>query len=451
MRARRLSVGAAAASLVAVTLGLGTPASAAPVTSSQTVACQTAHLAPTPEVPYFPTFDWAASLTVTAQTDGTNTHLEIQANHLAKPGGVGIVPIALKDAKTVAKITATVNGTPVTLEGAGGPVDVPANAPVPVPKVSATIPGAATPISVVVTNIQIDAAALGYVLPTYCPIAGTALSWAIGDIGVDGAAGPLPTATPVPTLTASPSPTPTTKPKPTKSPKPTKKPGPGKDPEDSNSKGSPATGKVTYACLLQPFGSDFDYTPDVRLAGSRAKTGDQKVSLAASMSEIPGLAPVPIENGTMNVTMNAKMGGTAVALKGRSTVNAAPYGTVPVPTLTAEMSSSADEADVEVTGFSFAFGEMSGVAISAECTVKGGGALGAASFGVGEMPESDPGTAPGGGSPGGGTPPGGTPSTSTLPQTGSGAPLAMLGLWSSALVLAGVALFLHLPRRRQEA
>ena len=38
----------------------------------------------------------------------------------------------------------------------------------------------------------------------------------------------------------------------------------------------------------------------------------------------------------------------------------------------------------------------------------------------------------------------------TLPKTGSGAPLMMIGLWSSAFVLLAVALFLFLPRRDRQ-
>lgn len=409
MRAWTAALMAAGVAAASLPLLAGTAqAAVAPVVSSKTLNCQTSA---------FAAYDWAAKLTVSATTDGTDTVVTMQSNDLP-----GVVPLDVASASTVGTIVAVINGTSVTLSGSGS-TNIVAREPVAMPAVSAKIAGSTTPLTVEVKRLQYDVSAFGSNFPTLCPTGGGTTSWPIGDVEVetvDTLPTPTPT-TPAPTATTKPTPTPT-----------------ATTPADSgDKKGVAAKGTVKFACFLRTLNSPFKYEPKATMSGSRAKATDSKVSLKLNFTDIPGLAPLPIENGTMKVTAQALVGGKKVSFAETSTVNAETYGKVPVPTMTSTITTDEEKLSVEITAFKFDFGEMAGTQIYSDCT--GGGKLSAMTVGVGADSEDSDDT---GGSSSG--------SSDTLPKTGAGTPLAMIGLWSSAFVLIAVALLIVLPRRTRQ-
>ncbi len=361
----------------------------------------------------FPAFGWDATVDAEAITDGATTSLSLQFSNLP-----GIAPVAINGLPMTGEVVVEVDGvtSTVTLTGSAAVTAAP-NAPVPVPPVVGILDDTHDTLDVTVKSVAFTVSGL----TTKCPVTGTG-DWALDPITVEDGTVVVPT----PTDTASPTPTATPTDEPT---------------DKGNKKGTPAKGKVSFSCVLQELGSPFDYKPTVTMSGSRASADDSKVSLRLNFSKIPGLAPLPIENGRMKVTAKAEVGGKKVSFAETSTVNAPSYGEVAVPTMTASITTDEDELDVEITGFDFDFGEMAGVKIYSEC--KGSGKLSKMVVGIGDDGGDDPGDT-------GDTNTTST-STSSLPKTGSGAPLLMFGLWASAFVLLGGALFLFLPRRRNEA
>lgn len=206
--------------------------------------------------------------------------------------------------------------------------------------------------------------------------------------------------------------------------------------------GSPAKGRATFACTLEPLGTDFAYPADMTVSGYRAAEGDP-VSMTAEMSDMPGIAPLPID-GQMDVTLDLEVGGAKVTLKGGAKVQSAAKQPIPVPDLTGEMDLDADEAEVEVTGFTFNFAELS---VGATCTAAD--SLGKMTVGS-EPPAAvdDDGDSGGGGGAGGGTSGGTSSSGGTLPQTGEPSSLPVLALWAGALILLGAAGLVLLPIAR---
>jgi hypothetical protein len=253
---------------------------------------------------------------------------------------------------------------------------------------------------------------------------------------------PQPTPTPSPTASPTKSPTATPTASPTKSPtaSPTKSPtaSPGATPAAAGSPGAPAEGKASFSCVLNPLGTDFDYPATIEVSGFREKEG-APVQMRATMSDLPGIAPLPID-GQMDVTLGLVVGGAPMRMTGGGAVQAPPRQPVPVPPLNASLSSAKDEMEVNVTSFTFAFKALS---IDADCKASAG--LGTMT--VGSKPPA------GGGGTSGVTPVSTGGSTGgTLPQTGEPASLPVLGLWAGALVLLGAAGLLLVPRasyRRQ--
>lgn len=417
-RPAAIALATVAVGLASVPMLTSSAQAATPVVSTKTLQCQTSSFTP---------YNWDAELTVTAQTDGTNTSLTMQANKLP-----GVVPLDVPSASTVGTIVAVVNGATVTLSGSGTTA-ITARQPVAVPAVSARIPGSATPLTIEVKRLQYDVSAFGSNFPTKCPSGGGDTSWPIGAVTVERVA-TIPDPTPTPTT-----PTPTATPTPTPSATPTKAPAAGAK------KGVPAKGSAKFACKLQTLGSPFEYNPTVSVTGMRAKSGDSKVSLRADFSDIPGLAPLPIENGTMKINAEALIGGKKVSFASTSTINVPTKAPVPVPTQTATVTFKEDKMAVEITAFKFDFGQMAGTQIYSECT--GGGKLSAMTVGIGALDKDDSGNSGSGSDSGSSS---AAASGDTLPKTGSGAPLMAIGLWSSAFVLLAVALFLFLPRRNRQ-
>ncbi|MGH1564961.1 hypothetical protein [Mumia sp. DW29H23] len=201
--------------------------------------------------------------------------------------------------------------------------------------------------------------------------------------------------------------------------------------------GVPAKGKVTFACTLEPLGTKFEYPATISVSGYRAAEGDP-VSMQASMSDLPGIAPLPID-GTMNVTLALDVAGKATTLKGGGAVKVPTKAPVPVPALKGSAAVEGDELDVSVKGFSFDFPAMS---ISADCT----GDADLSKLGVGSEPPDDGGD---GGAGGGGDDGGTGGSTDSLPKTGGSPGLPVIGLWAAVLVLLGTAGLVLVPARRR--
>lgn len=380
---------------------LAGPVQAAPTTTSVTMACSTLGNP----------FSWDAEITASAVGDGTETGLTLAFSNLP-----GVSPAPLNDLAMNGTVNVSVGGTAVTLTGTKN-VTAAARAPIPTPPVSANFASTATSLDVTLTKAVFTVSGI----ETSCTVTPAA---SVGPVEVETGAVPTPTPTPTPTATATPTPTPT----------PTKTAGSG------TKKGVPAKGTAKFSCTLETLGSPFTYDPKVTMSGSREKAGDSKVSLRATFTDIPGLAPLPIENGTMKINAEALVGGKKVSFSSTSTVNVATKAKVPVPTLTSSVTTDEEKLSVEITAFKFDFGEMSGIQIYSDCD--GGGKLSAMTVGVGD-------DADGGGSGGGGG--GAAASGDSLPKTGAGAPLLMIGMWSSAFVLLAVAMFLFLPRRIRQS
>ncbi len=245
----------------------------------------------------------------------------------------------------------------------------------------------------------------------------------------------------------TPKPTPTTKPTPKPTPSETPTPKPTKEPKEEGKTGQPAKGNMAFTCLLKPFNTNFPYKADVSVAAVRAKAGDTKVSIAGSFGDIPGIAPVPIDGGKMTVTVKGTMGGEAVTLSGKSTVNAEANAEVPVPRLETSMQTDADEVDVKIDTFAFAFEPMMGLTITADCKADSGAALGAMTIGVGSLEDVAP--RPGDGNSGGGG--NGGAGGTTLPRTGGGDAMPVITLWALAFGVAGAGLLVWMPRRVRES
>ncbi|TIC88055.1 hypothetical protein E8D34_07135 [Nocardioides sp. GY 10113] len=412
-----LGVGAAVLAVAPVPMLAGSASAATTVTVS--LAC---------DIPVFSSaaFTWDATVTATAVGDGTDVALTVAFSDMP-----GVSPAALSSSSMTGEVDVTIDGAPVTLTG-GAAVTAAANAPVPVPPVTGTVASTATSLDVALTHVEYTV--LGSI-PIVCdPTA----SGALGAVAVDS--GAVPTATPTTSPTASTSATATATPSPTATASTTA--------ADDAKRAVPAKGVVSFACVLNPLGSDFDYEPTIAVYGSRESADDDEVALWAEMSDMPGLAPVPIENNAMEVTLNAVVGGTKVALTASSMVNAAIKAKVAVPTLKASMTSDAEEMDVEITGYSFDFEPMSGLDIDAPCEVADGAALGTLTVGIGAVADDDTDDTDGTGTTTPTTTPAPPAAAASLPGTGAGTPLAAIGLWAGALGLLGAAVFLLLPPRR---
>lgn len=199
--------------------------------------------------------------------------------------------------------------------------------------------------------------------------------------------------------------------------------------------GSPAKGKADFACTLDPLGTDFDYPATVEVSGYRAAEGDP-VSLTADLSDLPGIAPLPID-GQMDVTLDLTVAGEKTTLEGGADTQAPAKTPVPVPPLTGEVDLDGDEAEVVVTGFTFDFPELS---VGADCTADD--SLGTMKVGS-EPPDDSGGSGDSGGTSGGTSSSGGT-----LPQTGEPTSLPVIALWAGALLLLGAAGLVLLPLAR---
>ncbi|MBW9205556.1 hypothetical protein KV097_06310 [Mumia sp. zg.B17] len=351
-------------------------------------------------------FDYAAKVSVAGYRAAEGGPVTLRATLSDLPG---VAPVAINNASMSATLKLTIDGQAVTLKGTG-PTTAAPNGPVPVTDVSGTVTSSKAEL----------------------PVTATAFTFVVSGVGGQCTAS---TALSVLTVSDEPPPTPTT---PTPTPKPTKAPttAPAKAPTSAppaGNPGKPAKGTVKFACVMS-IGSKFDYNATISVSGYRKNAGDP-VSLQATMSKLPGIAPVPID-GSMEYTLNLSVGGTATTLTATDTVNAAPKAVVPVPTLKGSVKASGDELDVKASGFSFDFPSAS---IGAKCT--GSGTL--SKMTVSSEPPAD---SDGGGSGGGSSDP-----AATLPKTGGTGSLPVIGLVAASLVFLGAAGLVWLPSRRGTA
>lgn len=194
------------------------------------------------------------------------------------------------------------------------------------------------------------------------------------------------------------------------------------------------SGEVRFDCVLEPFKSGFRYAGPITVTASQAGEGSP-VAMTATLPDLPGIAPVPIVDGTMRATLLTTVGGQAMEFKATSTVNSEPKADVPMPMLSGEMEGEAANAPVELTGFKFAFDEDMGIEITADCNATDGAALGKLTSGAGagtsadESEEAD------------------TESGGAMAVNDSGDKLPVLVLWAAPLVVVVVGLAVWLPRR----
>lgn len=377
---------------------LGTPASAAgdELVGTTVFEC-TSEAAPADP------FAWNGEITLTAtRPDAASTVVTVVAS---VSDMAGKVPLSLGEVAVTDKLVLSLGGTPVTLTGSGN-TTITADTDFPLPDLQGTLTSAATTLAATTTSFEFTITS--FASTTSCtPTSGAAL----GDLPV--VVGAAPTPSPTPTTTTSATATPTASASASAS-------------ADSG-KGTPAKGTVPFACTLS-IGSEFDYKAAVSVSGYREDEGDP-VSLVATMSDLPGIAPVLID-GSMDFTLDATVGGKDVTLTSTGDVNAQPKQVVPVEDLTGSVDADGDEMEVTVSAFTFDFPSAG---IGAECEAD---ATSLGTMKVGSEPV-DEGTS----SSGGGT---------TLPQTGGGDALPVVALWALALTLLGVAGLLCVPQVRRK-
>ncbi|WP_244932142.1 hypothetical protein [Nocardioides sp. W7] len=388
----------------------GSPASAAgdDLVGSPVFNCK---LAP------FPDFPWNSTITLSAVRPAGSTTVTV----IAKVSQMsGVVPVALTDYDFNNTMKLKLGSDVVTLTGSGKVNALP-KAAFDQPDLRGTFTSSAVDAVAEVTNYDFAMPAFG--MESFClPTAGAAF----GTLKIVSGTPPTPTPTPTTTTTATATPTPS----PTAS---------ASVPSGSKG-GKPAKGSATFACLLSPIGSKFDYNAKVTVSGYRAKEGDD-VTLTAKMSDLPAISPVPIQ-GSMDYTLAATAGGKAVTLKSTDQVNAAAKVEVPVKDLTGTVGVDGDELEIKVSKFTFNFPSAS---IGAECTAASPVSLGKMTVGsepTEEEEEEEP------------TATAATPASSggvssgagTLPKTGGGDSLPVVGLWALALTLLGAAGLLCVPQ-----
>ncbi len=88
------------------------------------------------------------------------------------------------------------------------------------------------------------------------------------------------------------------------------------------------------------------------LKGIRAKKGAAPIALTAKMSDMPGVAPVPLDYDVTDA-LALTVGGAKTTLKGKGHVTAAAKSPVPVPPLKGSVKNKKNSFAVVVTKFTF--------------------------------------------------------------------------------------------------
>lgn len=405
-----LAVAGIAVGMVAAVGGSAASAAGDELVGTSVFTC-TSEAAPTK--PY----DWNGTLTLTAVRPAADSTAVTVVAKLSKMAGT--VPLDVGMAPITEVLDLNLAGASVKLNGSGT-TEIKALTEIALPDVQGTLTSAAPELAVTVKSFDFSVTAMGATLATNCVVKS---GGALGDLKVTvGAAPPTPTPTPV-------APTPTTTTKATATPTPSSS-ATGK----TTNSGKAAKGKAVFACTLS-IGSKFDYNADISVSGSRVKAGDD-VSLLATMSDLPGIAPVPID-GSMDYTLDATVGGKAVTLSSTADVYAGPKEEVAVADLFGAVSADGDEMEVAVTKFTFDFPSAG---IGAKCTTKSVviGTMAVGSEAIVPDSSDSPSSI------------GTTTSGDTLPKTGGADSMPVVALWALALTLLGVAGLLCVPRTRRQ-
>jgi hypothetical protein len=131
------------------------------------------------------------------------------------------------------------------------------------------------------------------------------------------------------------------------------------------------SGTVALACNVPAFGADFDYEAELKLTGKRAKKSVKKVTLKATMNDLPPVAPVAITDAEMKATLVLKTGSTTAKLSGAKTVSAAASSPVPMPPVSGSTNNKKNSLAVSVVSLDM---DMMGIEIT--CVPAESGALG---------------------------------------------------------------------------
>lgn len=390
----------------------GSPAVAAPGDELVGTTVFTCTSAAAPDKP----FEWNGTLTLSAFRPTADSTAVTVVAELSKMAGT--VPLDVGTVPVTEILDLDLAGTSVKLNGSGT-TEIKADTDFALPNAYGTLTSSAADLAVTVNSFSFSVTAMGSTLATSCVVkSGDAL----GNLKI--VVGVAPTPTPAPTTTVPPTSTPTPSPTATAS-----------VPQGSKG-GKPAKGSATFACVLSPLNSKFDYNAKISVSGFRAEAGDD-VSLTAAMSDLPAISPVPIA-GSMDYTLDATVGGKKVTLKSTDNVNAAPKEEVPVKNLTGTVGVDGDELEVKVSKFTFNFPSAG---IGADCVAASPVSLGKMTVGSEPTDEDENG--------GGGEAPVAAESASsggTLPKTGGGDSLPVVALWALALTLLGAAGLLCVPQ-----
>lgn len=135
-----------------------------------------------------------------------------------------------------------------------------------------------------------------------------------------------------------------------------------------------ASGTVPLSCTIEPFGNEFDYSSTIKVTGKRQ---GKKLALVATMSKMPGVAPVPV-NGEMDSTLVLKVGTAKATLKGTSEVSVGASESIPIPPLKGSVKApkkAKKPKKLPVTVVSYAF-DLPSYGVSGTCAPTGSGSLG---------------------------------------------------------------------------
>lgn len=127
---------------------------------------------------------------------------------------------------------------------------------------------------------------------------------------------------------------------------------------------------VPMTCTI--FDNEFDYDATIKLKGVRAKKSDPKVVLRATMSDMPGVSPVAIDND-VEATLKLKVGTSKATLKGKGHATAGAGEPVAVPPVKGSVKNRRNSLPVSVTSMSVYIPDY---ALTMTCVPAGSGAMG---------------------------------------------------------------------------
>ncbi|GAA4368188.1 hypothetical protein [Nocardioides caricicola] len=127
---------------------------------------------------------------------------------------------------------------------------------------------------------------------------------------------------------------------------------------------------VPLTCTV--FDDEFEYDATIKLSGVRAKRSDPKVALRATMSKMPGVSPVAIDND-VEATLKLKVGSSRATLKGKGHATAGPNEPVAVPKVKGSVKNPKNSLPVTVTSMSVYIPDY---ALTISCVPTGSGAMG---------------------------------------------------------------------------